>query len=106
MRLFTLHGAQERALVLVEGAVLDECKVEYGDAPWTWMRWKLRLRDKSRETGEPIICTEWVSYLGTRAEFMKEFREQSSSGTARAPRPGPQVHAQAAGGAHDQLRAQ
>jgi len=59
-----------------KGRVLDECKVEYGDAPWTWMRRELRLRDKSRETDEPIMCTEWVPYLGTRAEFMKEFREQ------------------------------
>jgi hypothetical protein len=56
-------------------AVADECNVEYRDAPWMWMRWEPRLRGINRETGEPVMCMEWVPHLGTRAEFMKEFRE-------------------------------
>jgi hypothetical protein len=54
----------------------DECKVEYSVALWTWMRWEQRVRGKNRETGEPVMCMEWVPHIGTSAEIMKEYREQ------------------------------
>jgi hypothetical protein len=31
------------------------------------------VRGKSRETGEPVMCMEFVPHTGTRAEFMEEF---------------------------------
>ena len=39
----------------------------------TWMRWEQRVRGKSRETGEPVMCMEFVPHTGTRAEFMEEY---------------------------------
>jgi hypothetical protein len=76
MRLFTLYGVRSEHKCGWKVAVQDACKVEYGDVLWTWMRWGPRLSNKNRETGEPVMCMEWVPHLGTRAEFIKEFREQ------------------------------
>ena len=39
----------------------------------TWMRWEQRVRGKSRETGESVMCMEFVPHTATRAEFMEEF---------------------------------
>lgn len=36
------------------------------------MRWELKLRGKSRTTGDPVYAYEWVPHKGTRASFMKE----------------------------------
>ena len=39
----------------------------------TWMRWEKRERSKDKETGEPVMCMEFVPHIGTREEFMEEF---------------------------------
>jgi hypothetical protein len=53
------------------------CPVEYStEKLLTWHRWEQRERGKNRDTGEPIMCSEFVPHIGTRAEFMWEFREQ------------------------------
>ncbi len=49
------------------------CPIEYSKTLMTWMRWEQRERGKNRETGEPIMCMEFVPYTGTREEFMEEF---------------------------------
>ncbi len=51
----------------------ESCPVEWSNALITWMRWEQRIRGKSRETGESVMCMEFVPHTGTRAEFMKEF---------------------------------
>jgi len=51
----------------------SRCVVEYSEVDWyTWMRWELKLRGKSRKTGEPVYAFEWVPHKGTRAEYMGE----------------------------------
>jgi hypothetical protein len=49
------------------------CAIEYSEQDeFTWMRWELKLRGKSRTTGDPVYAYEWVPHKGTRAIFMKE----------------------------------
>ena len=54
--------------------ILHECSVEYSDALWTWHRWEWRERGKNRETGESVLCIEFVPHIRTRREYMIEFR--------------------------------
>ena len=56
--------------------ITKECPVEYSDAPWSWHRWEQRERGKNRDTGEAITCMEFVPHIGTRAEFMREYRRE------------------------------
>jgi len=50
------------------------CEVEWSTTEKiTWMRWEQRERGKNRETGEAVMCAEFVPHTGTRAEFMEEF---------------------------------
>ena len=52
------------------------CAVENSEVDmFTWMRWEMRLRGKSRKTGLPVYAPEFVPYRGTRAEFMVEMAE-------------------------------
>ena len=53
-----------------------ECPVEYSDALWSWHRWEQRERGKNRETGEAVTSMEFVPHIGTRAEFMREYRRE------------------------------
>ncbi len=69
MRLFTLHGAQERASRRMQSGV-RRCALDV-DALGAALEGQ-----RAREIGEPVVCTEWIPYLGTRAEFMMKFREQ------------------------------
>ena len=49
----------------------ERCPVEWSNALMTWMRWEQRVRGKSRETGESVMCMEFVPHTATRAEFME-----------------------------------
>jgi len=52
------------------------CAIEYSEQDeFTWMLWELKMRGKSRTTGNPVCAYEWIPHKGTWASFMKELED-------------------------------
>ena len=67
------RGARVCAEVRLGAKRAPRCAIEYSEQDeFTWMRWELKLRGKSRTTGDPVYAYEWVPHKGTRVGFMKE----------------------------------